>query len=350
MFYIIIMVIAVLLIIPIRDRKKTRYSKICYGLSFLVSFLPSGLRYGIGTDYFYTYVPYFYWIGLGKREYSEIGFNYLNKIIYNLSRDYRWLFFISAFIFLFFIYKAIWDNSENIFQSILLIFIGQSYFYSMNLVRQAIAIAIVLYSYKFLKDKKIMKTLICILFASLFHNSALIMIPILWISFLEISNVKKITIICFILCFQPIFAKFVLYIIEYTKYSWYYKEGLYTESISILLFLQNIIILILDLYYQKIYSNKVTKEYKILSNINYIGICTMILSYNVPLIFRLVRYCSIFQILLIPKILNLSEKKDNKKIFGTCIFLFFFVCMIYQIIICGGEGVVPYKSIFGGVK
>lgn len=346
MFYIVIMVIAVLLVVPIKNEKKTGFAKICYALSFLISFLPAGLRYGIGTDYFYTYVPYFYWIGTGKREYDEIGFNFLNKIIYDLTGDYRWLFFVASFIFLFFIYKAIWDNSENIFQSVLLIFIGQSYFYSMNLVRQALAIAIILYSYKFLKKKEIIKTLICIIIASFFHNSALIMIPILGISLLKISNNKKIGAIFLLLCFQPVFAKIALFIMEYTKYGWYYKEGLFTEEISVLLLFQNIIILILDLYYQKIYKNKITKEYKILSNINFIGTCTMVLSYNVPLIFRLVRYCNIFQILFIPKLLNLSENKVNKKVFEICILVFFLVCMIYQIIICGGEGVMPYKSIF----
>ncbi len=349
MFYILIMVLAVLLVIPVKNKENKEIAKLCYTTSFLISFLPAGLRYGIGTDYFYTYVPYFKWIGSGTKEYSEIGFNLLNKIIFYFTSDFRWLFFITAFIILFFIYKSIWDNSENIFQSVLLIFIGQSYFYSMNMVRQSIAIAIILYSYKYLKDKKYLKLLICIICATLFHSSALIMIPIFAISTLNITNIKKIITFIALVILQPLFLKLIIMLLGYTKYSWYYTEGLFKEDISILLIFQNIIIFVLEFYYQKIYQKKLTKEYRLLSNINFIGICLMILSYNIPLIFRIIRYCTVFQILLIPQMLNLSERDDNKKIFGGCLLLFLMICMIYQIIICGGEGVYPYKSIFGGM-
>ena len=346
MFYILIMVLAVLLVIPVRHKKDSGTAKLCYILSFFISFLPAGLRYGIGTDYFYTYVPYFEWIGNGTKEYSEIGFNFLNKIIYNLTGDFRWLFFVTAFIILFFIYKAIWDNSEDIPHSVLLIFIGQSYFYSMNMIRQAVAIAIILYSYKFIKEKKYIRVLWCILFAALFHTSALIFIPIFALSILKISTLKKIILLVILTCFQPIFLKIVILILKYTKYSWYYAEGLFMEDISILLVIQNIIISLLDIYYQNRYHDKLTDEYKILSNINFFGICLMLLSYNIPLIYRLIRYCTIFQILFIPKIFNLSEKNDNKKILSFLLYSFLFICMIYQILFCGGEGVFPYKSIF----
>ena len=347
MFYIIIMILAVLFILPVKYSKSKFVSKVCYIISFMISFLPAALRYGIGTDYFYTYVPYFKWINSGVREYSEVGFNFLNKFIGFFTTDYKWLFFITSFIILLFIYKAIWDNSEDVLQSVLLIYVGQSYFYSMNMVRQAIAISIVLYSYKFLKDKKYIKLLICIVCASLFHSSALVLIPIFTISMLNISILKKIIIFIILFVLQPVFYKALILLLGYTKYGWYYAEGLFKESISILLVLQNIIILLLDFYYQKIYSKKITKEYKILSNINFIGVCLMILSYNIPLVFRVIRYCTIFQILLIPKLLNLSDNDVNKKIFGSCLFLFLAVCMIYQIIIWGGEGVYPYESIFG---
>lgn len=347
MFYIIIMILAVLFILPVKYSKSKFVSKVCYIISFMISFLSAALRYGIGTDYFYTYVPYFKWINSGVREYGEVGFNFLNKFIGFFTTDYQWLFFVTSFIILLFIYKAIWDNSEDVLQSVLLIYVGQSYFYSMNMVRQSIAISIILYSYKFLKDKKYIKLLICIVCASLFHSSALVLIPIFAISMLNISILKKIIIFIILFALQPVFYKALILLLGYTKYGWYYTEGLFKEGISILLVLQNIIILVLDFYYQKIYSRKITKEYKILSNINFIGVCLMILSCNIPLVFRIIRYCTIFQILLIPKLLNLSDNDVNKKIFGSCLFLFLTVCMIYQIIICGGEGVYPYESIFG---
>ena len=219
----------------------------------------------------------------------------------------------------------------------------------MNLVRQAIAMSIILYAFKYIKNKDYLKVAISVFIASLFHNSSLIMIPIILLGFLNITGIKKIIISGLVMLLQPIILKIALWILSFTKYIWYYEQGLYTESISILLLVQNIFIFALDLYYQRIYKNKITKEYKILSNINFIGLCSMILASNVPLIFRIVRYCTIFQILFIPKILNLSDKKENKVIFTLLIYAFMVVCMIYQIIICGGEGVYPYSSIFGNI-
>lgn len=346
MFYIIIMCLAVILILPLKKYKNSKVGKILFVLSFLVSFLPAGLRYGIGTDYFYTYVPYFNWIGTGEKEFGEIGFNLLNKFIYDTSGDYRVLFFVTSFIILGFIYKAIWDNSDDILKSILIIFIGQTYFYSMNIVRQAIAMAIILYAFKFLKDKKYLKLLICIIIAALFHSSALLMIPILLISQIRIRPFNKIIIIILLFAFQPIILKVVEMIIGLTKYNWYYKSGLYTENIALSLIIQNIIIFIIDSYYQKVYKDKITTEYNILSNINFFGICTMALSMYIPLIYRIIRYCTIFQILFIPKMLNLSRIKSNKSIITAVIILLLFVCMVYQIILCGGEEVYPYVSIF----
>lgn len=346
MFYIIILVVAVLLVMPLKENKESPIAKVLFIISFLISFLPAGLRYGIGTDYFYTYVPYFYWIGNGTKEFSEQGFNLLNKIIFNLTGDYKILFFVTAFIILGFIYKAIWDNSDNKMQSVLLIFIGQSYFYSMNLVRQAIAMAIILWSFKFLKNKKYFKALICILLASSFHVSALLMIPILLISTCDIKSTTKVVIIMLLIICKPIISNIIEYLMGFTKYNWYFQKGLFTENIAITLVIQNLIIFLLDIYYQKIYKDKVSKELKILSNINFIGICMMSLSTYVPLIYRIIRYCTIFQILYIPKLLNLSTNKENKMCFSSGLMLLMFICMYYQIIICGGEEVYPYVSIF----
>ena len=348
MFYILIMFLAVILILPLKKYKKTKIGKVFFILSFLVSFLPAGLRYGIGTDYFYTYVPYFYWIGTGKREFSEIGFNLLNKVIYNWFGDYRVLFFVTAFIILAFIYKSIWDNSDDILKSVLIIFVGQAYFYSMNMVRQAIAMAIILYAFKYLKNKKYFKLFLCIIVASTFHVSALCMIPILLLSQLKIKLFTKIIILASLFIFQPIILKLVEIIISFTKYNWYYTEGLYTEDIALSLVIQNVVIFILDSYFQKIYKDKISDEYKTLSNINFLGICMMALSSYVPLIYRIVRYCTIFQILFIPKMLNQSEIKFNKSILTALIILLMFACMVYQIILCGGEAVYPYVSIFSG--
>ena len=352
MIYIVIMVLATLPIFPIRfhmrNALKNKYrilEKFLIFISFIIALLPMGLRYGIGTDYFFTYLPHFYGTAKGRMKFSEIGFNLINKVIFDLTGDYKVLFFVTSALFLVFIYKGIIENSNNLVISILIVFLGQSYFYAMNIVRQAIAMAIIFYSFKYLKkDSKIIFSIFCIL-ASFIHSSALIMILLVFIYNINMENKKKILFIIMIIIFQPVISNLIKLVIAQTKYNWYYNSIFNTGEAPLILIILNLIIFIMNIFYSNSKQFE-DKEYKILSNINYIGVCLLILSSSIPLINRLVRYFTIFQILLIPKIFE-KEKNQKIRLILKCVILgLLFATMYYQIIILGGEGVYPYKSIF----
>lgn len=352
MIYIIIMILVCLVIYPIRFKnKETHYKRnkfverLLFSVSFCMALFPMGVRYGIGTDYFYTYLPHFYGIAMGTMEFTEVGFNIINKIIFNLTGNYKVFFFVTSFIFLYFLYKGIYENSNNLFISIMMIFIGQSYFYSMNMIRQAIAIAIIFYAFKYIKHDKKIKYILCCVIASCIHISALLMIPFIIVFNFKLDNKKRIILIILLLITQPVIEIVIKYIIQFTPYAWYYTSQYNTGNSSMLLILINMIIFILNsFYYNK--ETKEDKEFKILTNINFIGMCIILLSSSIPLVNRLVRYFTIFQILLIPKIFE-KEKNQKLRIILKIVTLgILFITMYYQIIILGGEGVYPYKSIF----
>ena len=75
--------------------------------------LISGLRKGIGTDYYFTYYRAFYSILAGDIFYKrEPLFNYLNQFIQLFTTDAQWLFVITSFIFVFFwTFFLFWDNN-----------------------------------------------------------------------------------------------------------------------------------------------------------------------------------------------------------------------------------------------
>lgn len=353
MIYIIIMVLASVAVYPIRFKNRKNYniknkllSNILITISFLIALFPMGFRYGIGTDYFYTYYPHFFGIANGTMEFSEVGFNLLNKVIYDLTGDYRVLFFVTSFLFLYFLYRGIYENSDNIFISVLLIFLIQPYFYAMNMVRQAIAIAIIFYAFKYIKENKKIAFCICCIIASLIHSSAIFMIPLMFLKNIKVSNKKRIIIIGILMTLKPIFAILVKYIIMKTQYAWYYESRFNNGITSNLLIIVNIVIFILNMIYTCKRYNEKDSEYEILTNINFISLCILILSSDIPLINRLVRYFSIFQILLLPKIFK-QENDTKSRIIIKCVILgMLFAVMYYQIIILKGEQVFPYKSIF----
>lgn len=354
MIYIITLLLSVLLVIPINEKnKKCLLSKILLFLSFCISLLPMGFRYGIGTDYFYTYVPYFKWIGKGTASFDEIGFNLLNKIVYEYNGDYRLLFFITSFIFLFFIYKSIYDNSKNIWMSVALIFLGQSYFYSMNIVRQSIAISILLFSFKYLKENQYIKFLLFVILATSMHITAMFILPFLYLSKRNINRRKKILIIFTMILMYPLISYGIKFLILNTKYSWYYDSVYNTEKMAVTIAFQNIILFILDLYYSKknsLLNSKVDEEYRILSNINFLAICLILISSTFPLINRVIRYFTIFQLLYIPLLIKKEKNAKLRLLLSMLLLLMMSTVTIYQIFICGGEGVLPYRSIFNVVR
>lgn len=349
MFYIIIMTLAVFVTLFINDKNDTKNSlmnKVLIFISFFIVLLPHALRYGIGTDYFYTYVPGFLTTGSGGEFYDEIGFVLLNKYIYILTKDYRVLFFVCSVIIFFFLYRGIIKNSKSIPLSILLIFLTQCYFYSMNLMRQAIAIAIIFYAFKYIKDNKKIKYIICCLIASLMHSSAMMMIPFVFLYNIELGKLKKIVICLFIFIFSGIVGKIIYYIANtYTSYGWYYDSVYAAETVPTTLILTNLMLFIINILFYPTKKEE-DKEYKILSNINFIGMCFIIISPSIPLIYRIVKYFTIFQILLIPEIF--LRIKEAKLRFGIELVVigFMFITMVYQIMVLGGEAVYPYVSIF----
>ncbi len=346
--YLSIMLLAfvVSLLIDQKNKKNLTQKIICF-VCFNIMLLPHALRYGIGTDYFYTYVPHFNGIAKGTLSYNEeFVFTFFNKLVYILTNgNYKILFFLCSLITFYFIFKIILEKSVNVKLSILLIFASQFYFYSMNMVRQTIAIVILFYGMKFLVENKKKYYIILCLLASTIHSTALFMIPLCFFSDWKINKKIKIVLISILLLGKNIVGNIFKYIIvTFTSYGWYYESQYMNNEISTILIAVNIIVFILDLIY--INNNEEDKQDLIMSNYTFFGMCILTLSSSIPLVDRLVRYFTITQIIHIPRII-VKEKKAKRRIALYIIIVgLFLATMVYQIFILGGEGVMPYKSIF----
>lgn len=105
--------------------------------------------------------------------FDEPGFTVLNWGLANLIHDSQSLIFICAFVtnlsFVLFIYKYSKDFTFSIF----LYITSGMFFTSMNIVRQYLAIAIILFGFKYIISKDIKKFSLYVLIAFLFHKSAI---------------------------------------------------------------------------------------------------------------------------------------------------------------------------------
>lgn len=176
------------LILYVIVRKADKRNRIFLIICFIQLSLISGMRdVSVGTDT----KEYELWFSIFKdqtipellRQYGlrDIGYKWLNRLIYLAGGDYRWILWIETIFVIgsicYFIYKyAISPLTAMIF------FVGMGYFnFSMNISRQMFAFAIVLFAFKYVEERKLKKFVVITILASFIHFSVvfcLILYPI----------------------------------------------------------------------------------------------------------------------------------------------------------------------------
>ncbi|WP_455794813.1 EpsG family protein [Clostridium butyricum] len=322
----------------------------------IISSLPlcfiSGFRYGIGTDYFFTYDPEFYKIANGGDSEYEIGFYLLNKLILIFTRNSQWIFIITSFIFVILVFKAFYDNSSDMQFSILLFAITEVFFISMNNVRQSLACAIVLYGFKYIKKDEVFRFFLYILLATSIHRISILFIVLIFFRKINISINKLILIALAIIIFNPILKKVIYFLINnIDRFSQYFHSSMYIgNTLSSIIFGINIGIFIFIIYTKKYIACEELDKYP-----NYYDyfiviqlICIIICTFDgfIPATYRLLRVFTFFQMLFISNFISLYKSRIIRIIL-KCGFATVFSChCYYNIFLKGGEAVVPYISIF----
>ena len=126
------------------------------------------------------------------REGVEIGYQLLEYILLSLNANYFWLFFITATIVVYCYLKIIKTYSVNYWFSIFLFVTLGVYTFFLNGLRQGLAMAIFALALPYLLEKRLLAYLFVCFFASLFHTTALFMIPFYFLVNLRIKPFYKI--------------------------------------------------------------------------------------------------------------------------------------------------------------
>lgn len=157
-------------------------------LSALPFLFVSGFRYDVGTDYYFTYVPLFNKLEAGA-SYSaagtEPGFWLLNKVILFFGGGTVWLFLLTSLFVVGFMWAGIYQQSAYPWASIVIFVLGEGYFISMNGVRQYMALAVVFWGFRFLRQPRFWKYALCVLAGALFHTTILVFLPLYFVVYLK---------------------------------------------------------------------------------------------------------------------------------------------------------------------
>ena len=299
----------------------------------------AGLR-NVGTDYMmYKYI--YFNPTVSSADKVELGFKLLINIVYYFFNEKYYIFFlICSAISIIPIFMTFKKNCTY-FGFALLVFISLGFYtLSFNIVRQFIALSIFIYALKYIRDKKLIKYIISIMVAILFHTTSLVVLIAYFFGNAKINKKNLIFIFLILLMsgflFNPIFNFVVNNISIYKMYANYsgVDAGIGTYLVN---FIYIIIILFNILNYDKITKNNFDK---ICVKISTISVAFIILSLQNILFARLIYYFFIPAIIPFSNIFDFFKDCKTKKIFKIIIVIILLIVYILNIV--SFNGVYPY--------
>ena len=322
------------------------------GLIFLFFILTgvSALRLNVGNDYS-KYVEFMHRTYSNAIVPTEIGFNYLTKIIYFLSgfENYVAVFAIFAAATVFFFLKGIYDQSENFFLSFAMFMLLGYYFQSLNTVRNYLALGIAFYSIKYCIKRDWPRFVLLILFGALFHKSLLLVLVLYPLAQMKWKRWMHGVLI--LLCISCLFLKDTYLELAVKLYPSYEGTEFLSGGTSKMGIARCAAVLILAFY---VLGKDVVSERRMRFYFyaNYGALMLYVFCSFLPTISRIAYYFTITQILYVPALLaRLLNDRENTRYRAGKVFraLTIVGCILYFAVFmmkAGNDGmrILPYET------
>ena len=272
----------------------------------------SALRLNVGNDYS-KYVEFMHRTYSNAIVPTEVGFNYLTKLIYTISgfENYVAVFAAFALTTMFFFLAAIYMQSENFFLSFMMFMLLGYYFQSISTVRVYLALGIALFAMHFCLKRDYPVFVLLILVGALFHKSLLMVLVLYPLAGMKWKRWMHGALI--LLCVSCIFLKDFYLRIALKLYPSYegteFLEG-GTSKISIL---RCVAVLALAFF---VLGKDIVSERKMSFYFyaNYGALLMYLFCSFLPTISRIAYYFTVTQILYVPALLDrLLNDKDSKR-------------------------------------
>lgn len=350
MTYIIMFLFSILMLYISNKYKEKKIIRIgTFILAALSFFVVSAFRYDVGYDYLNRYAVDYIKLGRGiPVKNLELGYKVLVEVCLIFTKDYAIIFIITSAIIIGLTFYTIYKESDSPIISVAIYFLSCFFFHSLNLMREYLAISIVLISYRYLIKRKYIPYVILSIIAFLFHSSSVVVIVGVFLCNKEVFNIKRTIIISIILfIFGGFMWKYLgAYIINYTRFGTYIGSKFDVGFVRKLDIVFNLIIY-LAMYYLYINCNVKTRKDKFFLNMQALSVFFMIAASAMYLFFRISFYFGIFSIIAIPYFLRKANiPNKNKIIVLTIIILVLTTNIVKRNVFTDTDNVMPYKTIF----
>lgn len=225
---------------PMRQSHTLTRQQLCNRVSlaaiFLILFLLSACRLNVGNDYA-KYVEFMHLVNCDAYVPTEIGFNLLVKLIYGLSgyENFLLVFAFYSFVTVLFFLLAMYEQSDEFGLTFFLFMTLGYYFQTFSTVRYYLALAVALYSMKFVLRKQWGRFVVLVALGATFHKSLLVVIPLYFLASLPWKKWQLAIAAVFCTTFlflQDFYLKLVVFLYPTYEDTEYLEGG--TSYISIL--------------------------------------------------------------------------------------------------------------------
>lgn len=336
-----------------------RDSKVLIGIALSIPFAIAGLRYEVGADYATYLSLYDNLSSLSITQFFtnldlEVGFYLLVKLSKAITGDASVFFASSSLITLIFFHLGL--KRLNVKNKALIYFLFLLIIFPMtlNIVRQGIAMSICFYAFTFMIDRNFRKYLLWIVVASLFHASALFMLPIYLLGKIvkdERSNaylmfmIKLVLVGLAIFLLLPTLLNVVMTVPLFEKYNLY--QTYIGEGNNYTIYIQGIIASMGIIFAKWLAPQIGARLYMFIIMFAILEIIFTTLGFASSFIKRIGLYFSIFNIILLSTFTNLFSDSLGKRVLWLLVIAYgiaYFYLAYFQL---GQAEIMPYQSIIG---
>lgn len=341
------------------SKEKNKYQKWLFViLAISIPSLLAALRGpSVGNDTG-MYIPEYYSpgsfvFGSGFRRTFELGYRLLRNAIYFIGMPHQVFFFAMQALTLSFLYAAAkCEADENDICVTMFVYMFDAYFQSFNMMRQALAVAIVIYAYTQIVREKNIKGLLFIILAGFFHRSAWIFVLIILVKYVFKSKHAKlyisvgVALIIVLLTNNNLLRKIAMFFLG-DKAIWYTTTSNTGSRLWVYLLKISPIVLLLVLCIKNYYRNN--KRVVIYSGL---ALCGYVLASYGNFVAtdaqRIALYLSRLDAIVlgyaVSRHLYISKKSYfHPKHIKTMIYLYWIVMYIYNYFYIGVSDIVPYS-------
>ena len=315
---------------------------------FLAMFLPAAFRNHVGTDYS-SYILMYEHPEWYSSTTNGLFINFV-KILRSVSNNYQSFFIVTSVLIYGVIVIVSYIDSEDIAFTLLLFYIMEDYFVSLNIVRQYSAIVVCMIGIiAFARNKHVLLGVSVLTATIVFHPSSLV---VLLIPLLCRINVNKsrlvilgITVPLLAILASPIIRKIIITFTQYGRYfiSNYYSSGTYSVAVELLAIYAAIYVMTIIFCSEESLIEDIRVKIFISATLLNMGI--MGLSFTLTQnTYRLSYFFNPIIALYFPSVIKSMDIRKNQIIIKSATIILFSI-WTFLLITHRNQNVLPYQSI-----